>query len=84
MTGSLGADADITPLWDEALIADAVAAAHENGARITVHTFAHATLNPWIEAGVDCFEHATGADSDQIQEMAAPRNCGDPHFPTGG
>ena len=68
---SLGAEADITPLWDQALVADAVAAAHENGARITVHTFAHATLNPWIEAGVDCFEHATGADSDQIQEMAA-------------
>ncbi|SPT52668.1 Uncharacterised protein [Actinomyces bovis] len=68
---SAGADADIVPLWPAEVLRDAVAAAHENGARVTVHTFAHATLAPLLEAGVDCLEHATGAGPEEIAQIAA-------------
>lgn len=65
-----GADSDLQPLWDLSVLRDAVAAAHENGARVTVHTFAHATVDDLLEAGVDCIEHGTGMDRDHIAEAA--------------
>lgn len=68
---SAGADADIVPLWPAEVLRDAVAAAHDSGARVSVHTFAHATLAPLLEAGVDCLEHATGAGPDEIAQIAA-------------
>lgn len=68
---SQGADADIAPLWPAPVLAEAVAAAHEAGARVTAHTFSRAALGPLIEAGVDCLEHATGAGPDEITEIAA-------------
>lgn len=68
---SQGADADIAPLWPAPVLAEAVAAAHEAGARVTAHTFSRAALGPLIEAGVDCLEHATGAGPDEIAEIAA-------------
>ncbi|BDA63377.1 amidohydrolase family protein [Actinomyces capricornis] len=68
---SQGADADIAPLWPAPVLAEAVAAAHEAGARVTAHTFSRAALGPLIEAGVDCLEHATGAGPEEIAEIAA-------------
>ncbi|WP_196717470.1 amidohydrolase family protein [Actinomyces trachealis] len=68
---SQGADADIAPLWPAPVLAEAVAAAHEVGARVAAHTFSRAALGPLIEAGVDCLEHATGAGPDEIAEIAA-------------
>lgn len=68
---SAGAEADIAPLWPAEVLVDAVAAAHENGARVTAHTFSRAALGPLIEAGVDCLEHATGAGPEEIAEIAA-------------
>ncbi|QQM66812.1 amidohydrolase family protein [Actinomyces weissii] len=68
---SQGVDADIAPLWPAPVLAEAVAAAHEAGARVTAHTFSRAALGPLIEAGVDCLEHATGAGPDEIAEIAA-------------
>ena len=68
-----GAESDLQPLWSTAVLRDAVAAAHENGARVTVHTFAHRTIAGLLDAGVDCIEHGTGMDSDEILEA---RRCG--------
>lgn len=65
-----GADSDLQPLWDVEILRDAVVAAHENGTRVTVHTFAHATVDDLLEAGVDCIEHGTGMDRDHIAEAA--------------
>lgn len=65
---SLGADADLTPLWPREVLAEGVAAAHEAGAKVTVHTFSHEAIDDLLDAGVDGIEHGTGMDSDQIAE----------------
>ncbi|HHW82567.1 MAG TPA: amidohydrolase family protein [Actinomycetales bacterium] len=67
---SMGADAVITPLWPADMLRDAVAAAHENGARVTAHTFSHAAMDALLDAGIDCIEHGTGMDADHIAEAA--------------
>ncbi|MDO5494193.1 MAG: amidohydrolase family protein [bacterium] len=67
---SLGADAVITPLWPAEVLREGVAAAHENGARVTAHTFSHAAMDDLLDAGIDCIEHGTGMDADHIAEAA--------------
>jgi len=67
---SAGAEADLAPLWPEEVLREAVAAAHENGARVTAHTFSHEAVGPLLEAGIDALEHGTGMDGDQIVEAA--------------
>jgi imidazolonepropionase-like amidohydrolase len=67
---SLGADADLTPLWPADVLEDAIAAAHENGARVTAHTFSHEAIAPLLDAGIDGIEHGTGMDADHIAEAA--------------
>lgn len=62
---------DLRPLWSADQLGEAVAAAHAAGARVTAHTFATETLDDLLDAGVDCLEHATGADADQIARIAA-------------
>ena len=66
-----GVDSDLQPLWPAEVLREAVAAAHENGARVTVHTFERRTAADAIEAGVDCLEHGTDLDADLIAEAAA-------------
>ena len=61
---------DLTPTYDGEALAAAVAAAHEAGARVTVHTFSEAALPLLLEAGLDCLEHGTGLSVDLIDEMA--------------
>lgn len=68
---SLGADADLLPLWPLEVLRDAVAAAHDNGARVSVHAFSHAAIDDLIEAGVDDIEHGSGMDADQLSEARA-------------
>ena len=68
---SAGADSDLMPLWDPAVLTDAVAAVHEAGARIAVHAFSHRVIDSLIEAGVDDIEHGSGIDADQASEIAA-------------
>lgn len=65
---SQGADADLAPLWPRDVLVDAVAAAHAEGARVTVHTFSRAAVDDLLAAGVDGIEHGTGMDDDQIAE----------------
>ena len=62
---------DLTPLWSDQLVTAAIAAAHDAGARVTVHTFATETIDALLDAGVDCLEHATGASPEQIERIAA-------------
>ncbi|WP_454049183.1 amidohydrolase family protein [Cellulomonas sp. Marseille-Q8402] len=69
----LGADGDLRPLWPDGVLADAVAAAHAAGARVTAHTFAAEALDGLLDAGVDGLEHATGAEDRHIARIAAAR-----------
>lgn len=51
---------DLTPAFPAAVVKDAIAAAHAEGARVTAHCFAEQTLDDMLDAGIDCIEHATG------------------------
>ncbi|MGO3325247.1 amidohydrolase family protein [Gordonia sp. (in: high G+C Gram-positive bacteria)] len=60
---------DLSPLWTRRQLEAAVAAAHENGARITAHVFGSDALPDIIGAGFDSIEHGSGLDEDLIDEM---------------
>jgi len=51
---------DLGPSFPAAIVKDAVAAAHDEGARVTAHCFAEGTIDDMLDAGIDCIEHATG------------------------
>jgi imidazolonepropionase-like amidohydrolase len=51
---------DLAPSFPDAVVRDAVLAAHDEGARVTAHCFAEDTLDQMLDAGIDCIEHATG------------------------
>lgn len=61
---------DLAPAWDGADMAAAIAAAHEAGARVAVHTFAEESVAALVRAGVDSVEHGTGLSEEDIGEMA--------------
>jgi imidazolonepropionase-like amidohydrolase len=62
---------DLAPEWPDDALAEAMAAAHEEGARVTAHTFGTDALPGLIRAGIDCIEHGTGLTEELIGEMAA-------------
>jgi imidazolonepropionase-like amidohydrolase len=62
---------DLAPEWPADAVAAAIAAAHEEGARVTAHTFGTDALPDLIRAGIDCIEHGTGLTEDLLGEMAA-------------
>jgi imidazolonepropionase-like amidohydrolase len=62
---------DLAPEWPRAAIDAAIAAAHEEGARVTAHTFGADALPDLIDAGIDCIEHGTGLTEELIGRMAA-------------
>jgi imidazolonepropionase-like amidohydrolase len=62
---------DLAPLWPRDAIEQGIAAAHENGARVTAHVFGEEALVDLIEAGIDCIEHGTGLSLPLIDTMAA-------------
>lgn len=66
----LGPDGDLRPLWPADLLAEAVRVAHAAGARVTAHTFASESLDDLLDAGVDCLEHATGAEDRHVARIA--------------
>ncbi|WP_430867136.1 amidohydrolase family protein [Demequina aurantiaca] len=70
---------DLTPLWPADVLADAIAAAHAEGARVTAHTFATESIDPMLDAGIDCIEHGTGMTRAQMDRAAA---AGVPVVPT--
>jgi imidazolonepropionase-like amidohydrolase len=61
---------DLAPSWDAAVMADAVATAHEAGARVAVHVFAEESVAIFVRAGVDSVEHGTGLSDSDISVMA--------------
>lgn len=63
-------DADLAPLWPDEVLAEAIAAAHEAGARVTAHVFGADALPGLLGAGIDCIEHGPGLTDDLIAEMA--------------
>jgi imidazolonepropionase-like amidohydrolase len=62
---------DLTPLWPAGALAEAIAAAHDEGARVTAHAFATESIDPLLDAGTDCIEHGTGMTAEQIARAAA-------------
>ena len=76
---SRGADSVLEPLWPHEQVRAGIAAAHAQGARVTVHTFEAETSAQMLGAGVDCIEHGTGMTAEQIDRAAA---AGIPVVPT--
>jgi imidazolonepropionase-like amidohydrolase len=62
---------DLGPEWPREALDAAIAAAHDEGARVTAHTFGTAALPDLVAAGIDCIEHGTGLTEELIGEMAA-------------
>ncbi len=62
---------DLAPEFPAEALAAAIAAAHEEGARVTAHTFGTDALPGLVAAGIDCIEHGTGLTEELIGEMAA-------------
>ncbi|MFC5369477.1 amidohydrolase family protein [Arcanobacterium bovis] len=61
-----GSLSDLEPLWPREALKAAVQAAHDLGTKVTVHTFAHETIDDLLDAGVDGIEHGTGMDWEQL------------------
>jgi imidazolonepropionase-like amidohydrolase len=62
---------DLAPCWPREVLAEAIAAAHEEGARTTAHCFGPDSLRDLVAAGTDCVEHGTGLEPDTIEAFAA-------------
>ncbi|MEN5073932.1 amidohydrolase family protein [Isoptericola cucumis] len=62
---------DLGPLWPRDVLADAVAAAHAEAARVTVHAFSEEVVGDLLAAGVDGIEHGTGIPAELMDEVAA-------------
>ncbi|HWH30366.1 MAG TPA: amidohydrolase family protein [Mycobacteriales bacterium] len=61
---------DLAPCWPREALDAAMAAAHEEGARVTAHCFSEDSLRDLVEAGIDCVEHATGLTDDTLPLFA--------------
>jgi imidazolonepropionase-like amidohydrolase len=61
---------DLAPLWPDDVLTEAIAVAHEAGARVTAHVFGEDALPGLIAAGIDCIEHGSGMSDDTIDLMA--------------
>lgn len=60
---------DLAPLWPADVAAAAIAAAQEEGARVTAHCFGEQSVAELVRAGIDCIEHGTGLTGEVIDEM---------------
>ncbi|OXM51651.1 amidohydrolase family protein [Amycolatopsis alba] len=61
---------DLAPLWPEDVLAEAIAIAHAEGAKVTAHVFGQDALPGLIDAGIDCLEHGTELSPDQLGVLA--------------
>jgi imidazolonepropionase-like amidohydrolase len=62
---------DLAPEFPDDAVRAAIDAAHDEGARVTAHTFGTDALPTLIDAGIDCIEHGTGLTEELIGRMAA-------------
>ena len=72
-------EGDLAPLWPADVLAEAVAAVHAEGARMTAHAFSTESIDALLDAGIDCIEHGTGMTREQLARAAA---LGVPVVPT--
>ena len=70
---------ELAPCWPAEVLTEAIAAAHDEGARVTAHCFGADCLPDLLAAGIDCLEHATGLDE---QTRAQAANQGTAIVPT--
>jgi imidazolonepropionase-like amidohydrolase len=61
---------DLAPCWPDAAVAEAIAAAHDLGVRVTAHCFATDSLPGLLAAGIDGIEHGTGFTPDLAAQAA--------------
>ncbi|MFB9378139.1 amidohydrolase family protein [Kineococcus gynurae] len=61
---------DLAPCWPADVLAAGVAAAHAEGARVTVHQFGEEGVEELLAAGVDGIEHGTGLTGATVAEAA--------------
>jgi imidazolonepropionase-like amidohydrolase len=61
---------DLAPSFPPEAFAEAIRVAHEHGAKVTAHCFGHEVLSGLLDAGIDCIEHGTGLEIDQVEAMA--------------
>ena len=61
---------DLRPCWPRDVLTEAIAAAHDEGARTTAHCFGQESLYDFAAAGTDCIEHATGLEPETISQFA--------------
>lgn len=66
----LGPEADLRPLWPDDVLAEAVAVAHAEAARVTVHAFSDEVVPSLLAAGVDGIEHGTGIHPDLMYDIS--------------
>lgn len=62
---------DLSPTYDEPTVTAAIAAAHQLGVKVAVHTFSERAVSFLVRAGVDSVEHGTGLSTDLLDQMAA-------------
>jgi imidazolonepropionase-like amidohydrolase len=60
---------DLAPCWAANIVEDAIARAHEAGARVTAHVFGEDALPDLLAAGIDCIEHGTGLSAELVDAM---------------
>jgi imidazolonepropionase-like amidohydrolase len=61
---------DLAPCWPREVLTEAIAAAHDEGARVTAHCFGQESLYDFAAAGSDCVEHATGLEAATVEQFA--------------
>lgn len=62
---------DLAPCWPAEALVAGIAAAHEEGARVTAHCFGEECLPDLLAAGIDGIEHGTGFSGELIGQAAA-------------
>lgn len=62
---------DLAPSFPADAFADAIATAHDHGAKVTAHCFGTEVLDGLLAAGIDCIEHGTGLREHHLELMAA-------------
>ncbi len=64
---------DLAPCWPLPALTEAIAVAHQHGARVTAHVFGEEALPDLLAAGIDCIEHGSGLTPDLVDAMMARR-----------
>jgi imidazolonepropionase-like amidohydrolase len=62
---------DLAPSFPPEAVAEAIAVAHEHGAKVTAHCFGPDSVGPLLDAGIDCIEHGTGLSTHHLEQMVA-------------